>query len=94
MSGDDDDSTPANLIATGISMGIIHVLTGPDHLTAIASITAGVHYKSAFCSGIGWGLGHSTGLFIVTIIFLAIDLNIDDLDHVGHYCEWIVGFLM
>jgi len=65
------------LVSTGILMGIIHVLTGPDHLSALATLsgttpTARTHPLEGFLLGVRWGLGHSIGILCVgtTLILL------------------------
>ena len=50
-------------------MGVVHVLTGPDHLSALATLYSNGSWK-AFVLGVRWGLGHSTGLILVALIFL------------------------
>ena len=45
-------------------MGLVHVLTGPDHLSAVATLACGNSYE-AFWLGCRWGTGHSVGLFLV-----------------------------
>ncbi|KAL7537838.1 hypothetical protein ACHAXR_008122 [Thalassiosira sp. AJA248-18] len=71
----------SELISTGILMGIIHVLTGPDHLSALATL-CGTNIKSqsqshssseAFFLGVRWGLGHSFGLLIVGGLLIAME---------------------
>ena len=58
--------TLAFLVKNNQSLGIVHVLTGPDHLSAIATLSANVgHTGAAFGLGVRWGLGHSTGLLLV-----------------------------
>lgn len=46
-------------------MGIVHVLTGPDHLSALATLSANVGNCRAFWYGVRWGVGHSIGLIVV-----------------------------
>ncbi len=64
-------STTIELINTGILMGIVHVLTGPDHLSALATLNGmniSTHSNNncdSFLLGIKWGLGHSLGLLVV-----------------------------
>lgn len=61
-----------SLIAKGIVFGILHVLTGPDHLGALVTLSANVETFKAFIVGVGWGIGHSFGLLLVgTILLLA-----------------------
>lgn len=81
-----------NLILTGISMGLIHVLAGPDHLSALAALAVGTSYKS-FVLGFRWGIGHSTGLVVVAIIFIALKGDLD-LRTLGRYCDSLVGIFM
>lgn len=68
-------------------MGIVHVLTGPDHLSALATLSAAdladhsqQHVDSrwskkgkAFLLGVRWGIGHSVGLLTVGGILIAIE---------------------
>jgi hypothetical protein len=44
--------------------GAVHVLSGPDHLAALAplSVEAG---RRAWRAGLRWGLGHSSGVLVV-----------------------------
>lgn len=78
----------------------MHVVTGPDHLSAIATLSANVgSVLRAFGLGVRWGLGHSTGLLLVgTILILATRGNghdtVDMPDLVSHLLESLVGVFM
>ena len=80
------------LIITGITMGILHVILGPDHLSALATLAVGSSWK-ALSLGIRWGLGHSTGLVVIAIIFIYLKGNLD-LHTIGRYCDFLVGIFM
>jgi len=67
--------TYLNLITTGMVMGVVHVLTGPDHLSALITLSANVEKFQAFWYGVNWGLGHSTGVLVVGAIMIAFDEN-------------------
>ena len=54
-------------------MGIVHVLTGPDHLSAIATLSVNVGNFRAFWYGIRWGVGHSIGLIVVGSFFITLE---------------------
>jgi hypothetical protein len=61
-------------------MGIIHVLTGPDHLSALATLcgtntAARNSRRIAFCIGTKWGVGHSIGLLVVGGTLIAIQAS-------------------
>jgi len=61
------------LIGDGMAMGVIHVLTGPDHLSALATLSSNAGYNFvAFWYGVRWGIGHSIGLILVGSILIAI----------------------
>jgi len=66
--------TALRLLVTGIGMGIVHVLTGADHLSALAALSANVDDpKKSFFLGAQWGVGHSLGLVFVAIILICLD---------------------
>jgi hypothetical protein len=73
----------------GLLAGGIHVLSGPDHLAALAplSLRAG---RRAWAAGLRWGLGHSTGLLLVAGLAFAFRQALD-LDALGHWGERLVG---
>jgi len=56
----------AGLIGVGATLGIVHVLTGADHMSALAQLSVGSRVKG-FWLGVRWGLGHSAGLLIMYV---------------------------
>ncbi len=56
-------------------------------MSALAALTASVPPCEAFLAGVRWGLGHSTGLLLVTAIFLGVGEENMDLDKIG----WVNG---
>lgn len=57
--------------ASGVVAGLLHVASGPDHLTAIAPLAASRH-RRALSAGVRWGLGHSAGVALVAVAALAV----------------------
>jgi hypothetical protein len=58
------------LIATvlaGLLAGFVHVLTGPDHLAAIAPYATEARGRS-WLVGLRWGLGHTSGVMVVGLL--------------------------
>jgi len=87
------------LIGTGFALGVVHVLTGPDHLSALATLSANVgNTLEAALLGIRWGVGHSSGLLVVgTILIILTDSGqetVDMPDYATHVFESIVGIFM
>jgi hypothetical protein len=57
------------VILTGLLAGILHVISGPDHLAAIAPLTF-ASWRRAIAIGFRWGLGHSSGVLFVGLLAL------------------------
>ena len=91
---DDEGARPRRsvyqLLLAGIGLGVIHVLSGPDHLSALVTLSVGGSWR-AFMLGVRWGCGHSSGLILMTILFFSLDV---DLEAWGPYCEALVGGFM
>lgn len=61
-----------SIAGIGLGFGTIHVLTGPDHLSALATLSANEgDAKKSFWLGVKWGVGHSIGLVVVAVVLLA-----------------------
>ncbi|KAE9089456.1 hypothetical protein PF007_g19593 [Phytophthora fragariae] len=69
-------ASTVQLALTGMLFGLIHVLTGPDHLSALATLAAGSSWRS-FALGVRWGCGHSIGLIVMAVVFIALDGKLD-----------------
>eukprot|EP01062_Namystynia_karyoxenos_P068649 TRINITY_DN6353_c3_g1_i1.p1 TRINITY_DN6353_c3_g1~~TRINITY_DN6353_c3_g1_i1.p1 ORF type:complete len:334 (+),score=84.11 TRINITY_DN6353_c3_g1_i1:89-1090(+) len=81
----------AGLVAVGLGLGVVHVLTGPDHLSALAALSVGRSWR-AFLLGVRWGMGHSLGLLICAVVLLAVGDEL--LCDVAAYMEGVVAALM
>lgn len=53
---------------TGLLAGALHVVSGPDHLTAVAPLAA-ASARSPWRAGFRWAWGHSLGVGLVGILF-------------------------
>jgi hypothetical protein len=89
-----------SVIGTGIALGVVHVLTGPDHLSALATLSAAVSdCWTSFFLGVRWGFGHSFGLLLVGSILIVRDFSSEEAyvevpDEVSHLFETFVGIFM
>lgn len=80
------------LALAGIVAGFIHVLSGPDHLAAIAPYA--VDGKSrAWRTGVRWGLGHTTGVLGIGLLLLLLRDALP-LDAVSAWSERLVGVVL
>ena len=77
------------VILTGILAGFIHVVSGADHLIAMAP-SAIKSPKIAIRNSISWGLGHSSGVFLLAVLAIFIK-DIASLNKVSNFAEFLVG---
>jgi hypothetical protein len=71
-------------LLSGLVAGVFHVLSGPDHLAAVAPLAASDRARG-FRAGWTWGLGHASGVMVVAA--LAVVLR-DALPPVGDISAW------
>jgi len=79
------------LALAALVAGFVHVLSGPDHLAAIAPYA--VEGKArAWRTGVRWGLGHSTGVLGVGLLALMLrdTLHLEALSAWGERCVGLV----
>ncbi len=77
------------VILTGIVAGFVHVVSGADHLIAMAPAAIN-NPKKALKNSFSWGLGHSSGVLLLA--FLAIFIkDITPLNKFSNIAEFLVG---
>jgi hypothetical protein len=85
---------PAGMLSflTGLVAGAAHVVTGPDHLAALAPLA--VHDREqAVRLGALWGSGH--GVAVVMLGLLAqLARGVVDIEALSAWSEFLVGFLL
>lgn len=79
-------------IFTGFAAGALHVVSGADHLVAIAP-TALNRPRLALRDGFAWGLGHSTGVLILSAIAILLK-DFAHIERMSSVAELIVGFAL
>jgi cytochrome c biogenesis protein CcdA len=82
----------AIVILTGFLAGLFHVLSGPDHLAAIAPLAAKSPTR-AWGSGIRWGMGHASGVLFVGILSLCLR-GLLPVDLISNWSERLVGVML
>lgn len=81
-----------SVIAGAFSAGMIHVLSGPDHLAAVAPLSLDSR-RRAWTTGVRWGLGHSTGVLLVGLLSLALR-GVIPVDTLSSWAERIIGVVL
>ena len=79
-------------LGLGVVLGLRHSLD-PDHVVAVSTIVS--QYRNplrSFWVGVSWGLGHTTTLFILGIVIIALRLTIPD--RLALLLEFFVGVML
>lgn len=58
-------------VLTGLVAGAIHVVSGPDHLAAVAPFAVASR-RHAWSIGLRWGVGHAGGVLFIGLISLLL----------------------
>ena len=69
----------------GFVAGMHHVVTGPDHLAAVAPLAV-TDRRAAWRSGLTWAAGHAGGVGIIALVALALR------EVVPFEAEWLSGW--
>jgi len=76
-------------VLTGFAAGAVHVVSGADHMVAMAP-SAIQKPRVALMDGLGWGIGHSAGVLILSLLgILAKDFI--NIELMSSYAESLVG---
>lgn len=79
-------------IGTGLVAGLVHVVSGPDHLAAVLPFAVDAP-KRSLKLGLFWGVGHGLGVILLGIGFLLLR-EIAPIEAVSQTSELLVGVLL
>lgn len=79
-------------LLSGLVAGAVHVVSGPDHLAAIAPLALN-NWRKALAIGFRWGLGHSSGVLFVGLLAL-IAREFIPVEALSGWAERFVGVLL
>jgi hypothetical protein len=77
-------------LVSGAVAGAFHVLSGPDHLAAVAPLAISADGRP-WRQGWTWGLGHSSGVLVVALLALALREVLPPVAVISSWSERIVG---
>lgn len=80
------------VMLSGIIAGSAHVVTGPDHLAAVAPMVA-EKPERGFILGLRWGIGHGLGVLLLGGLGILIKESVD-IELISQYSEALVGWLL
>lgn len=79
-------------ILTGLSLGALHVFSGPDHLAAVAPLSL-QRSRGAWAVGLRWGLGHSSGVLLVGVLAMFLR-DLLPIERISMHAERLVGVVL
>ena len=78
------------IVITGALAGFFHVLSGPDHLAAVAPLAA-ADGRRGWLAGWTWGIGHAAGVVMVAVIAVLLRDALPPIEIISAWSERIVG---
>jgi hypothetical protein len=75
---------------SGIVAGAFHVLSGPDHLAAVAPLAAADRARSVR-AGWTWGVGHAAGVMVVAALAVVLRDTLPAIVDISAWGERLVG---
>ena len=77
-------------LVTGAFAGLFHVLSGPDHLAAVAPL-AMEDRERGWLAGWTWGMGHASGVVVVAVLAVLVRDVLPPVDVISAWSERLVG---
>ncbi len=75
---------------TGALAGLFHVLSGPDHLAAVAPLAA-ADRERGWVAGWTWGVGHASGVVVVAVTAVILRDMLPPVHVISAWSERLVG---
>lgn len=80
------------ILLGGLAAGCLHVISGPDHLAAIAPLAI-KKQRGAWLTGLRWGGGHASGVGVVGLLSLLLR-GFLPLDLISSWSDRLVGVML
>ena len=77
-------------LLTGSLAGLVHVLSGPDHLAAVAPLAV-ADKRRGWIAGCTWGIGHASGVVVVAVVAVLLRDLLPPIDLISAWSERLVG---
>lgn len=78
------------ILLTGAFAGLFHVLSGPDHLAAVAPLAVDGRRRS-WLAGWTWGVGHAAGVVVVALLGVLLREMLPTVEVLSAWSERVVG---
>lgn len=81
-----------SIVVARLVAGLVHVLSGPDHLAAVAPYAL-IQGKRAWLVGLRWGVGRTSGVVVVGLFALLVR-SLLPAEKLSAWSESLVGFVL
>ena len=81
------------LMFIGFVAGFVHVISGADHMAALAPFATRRGTSESWRLGYNWGLGHATGISMIGLLIWQLK-DTTAANWVSNGAEWLVGLLL
>jgi hypothetical protein len=78
------------ILLTGAAAGFFHVLSGPDHLAAVAPLAVADRNRG-WIAGWTWGVGHAAGVVAVAVLAVLLRDALPPVHAISAWSERLVG---
>jgi hypothetical protein len=78
------------ILFTGALAGLFHVLSGPDHLAAVAPLAV-EDGRRGWLAGWTWGFGHASGVVVVALLAILLRDLLPPIEILSAWGERVVG---
>ncbi len=79
-------------LTSGLTISMLHVITGPDHLAAVTPFAI-ESKKKAWKIGLSWSLGHLVGMLAIGALFVTFK-ELIPIDLITNYSEQLAGLVL
>lgn len=76
-------------LLAGLTAGLVHVFSGPDHLAAVAPLAADTR-QAQWKTGMQWGFGHTAGVLLIGVLLMIVREQLP-VDTISANSERVVG---
>lgn len=80
------------VLLAGIVAGAVHVVSGPDHLAAVAPLALSGR-RHAWLAGVRWAIGHTLGVTLIAVAAMALR-EVLPLERISAWSERLVGVVL
>lgn len=80
------------IFLSGFFASVAHVVTGPDHMAAVTPLAIDSR-KRSWQVGLAWGIGHTTGMLLLGLLFIFLK-ELLPVEAISRHSDKIIGLML